>query len=180
VLLLSHPNRAGQEKGVDPAWVDPAGPAGIMNTLSGTGLSMGTIRPFKRDDPLGITSLFCRKARGGLAAEGDSLGTFRATPSIGVDTGAVCIDFIIEPPDDKTDEERREDGTVASEDRVMEILRTRVEPHPMNRSDIKHLMSKNQIRYFDSAIARLLHQRRVVEVGQKIDLPKPKPQGGAS
>ena len=98
VLVLAHPNSAGQKVGADARNIEPAGGATTMNSLSGMGLSLDTVHPFTKENPNGEVRLWCRKDRSGYG-EGDELGTLRGRVEFGDDTSAVSMAMQLTAPE---------------------------------------------------------------------------------
>jgi hypothetical protein len=171
VLTLAHPNAAGQRPDADARYIEPAGGATTMNSLSGMGLSMDVVRPFTRENPAGEVRLWCRKDRSGFG-EGDLLGTFRGTLDVGSDTSTLSMTTFIDAPDGKTESVRHEELVVRVMERIIEVLRTRAEGvGPMTRRDIGRHLSTQQRQHVDEGLAKLLHEGKVVEVRERIELP---------
>jgi hypothetical protein len=115
--------------------------------------------------------LWCRKDRSGFG-EGDLLGTFRGTLDVGSDTSTLSMTTFIDAPDGKTESVRHEELVVRVMERIIEVLRTRAEGvGPMTRRDIGRHLSTQQRQHVDEGLAKLLHEGKVVEVRERIELP---------
>ena len=165
VVVLAHPNKEGSKFDTDPKWIEPAGGAMTMNSLSGVAIALGVVRPFGKDSPNGDIALWCRKGRCGWM-EGERLGNLRGTLDIGQDLGNVAMALTVIAPE-HTEAELTEQSIADTRRRVIEVLTTAEVPS-MAKSHVGRLLSKLQQKFYDTALAELVHSGEVIEQGKHV------------
>jgi hypothetical protein len=165
VVVLAHPNKEGSKFDTDPKWIEPAGGAMTMNSLSGVAMALGVVKPFGKDSPTGDIALWCRKGRCGWM-EGELLGNVRGTLDIGQDLGNIAMALAVMAPE-HTEAELVEQSVADARRRVIEVLMTAEVPS-LAKSHVNRLLSKTQQKFFDTALAELAHAGEVIEEGKHI------------
>lgn len=161
VLLLDHPNKAGQRreaKSVDD--LSPGGGAMKMNNASGLVIGLNVVDQFTRDKMGGRVDLICLKDRSGHFEEGTAIGHFTGT--MGIDHGLI-MDMAIEPPNIETTGDEFDAEIDKTKQSILRVLGNR----QLNKSAIRPKITTSQRGWIDVALEQLLTEGRITETDGK-------------
>lgn len=118
VIILAHPNKAGQKKSVDIEELEPAGGAKTMDNLSGHAVALRPIRPLTKEESTNAEiHLISKKDRSGNFVEDAVIGALRSGPAMSADYNRLCTRLSITKNITSVD-----DRSAAVGERIMSLL----------------------------------------------------------
>ena len=163
VVILAHPNKAGQKKSVDIEELEPAGGAKTMDNLSGHAIALRPIRQLTKEDSTNAEiHLISKKDRSGNFIEDAVIGALRSKAGVSADYGRLCTELTI-----TRNVTSVEDLSIKAGEAVMEILESHT-TMPVRVIDIKLPDYLSDLR--SGALKALHDSGRVVLYGDAVML----------
>lgn len=177
VLVLDHPNKAGQRANTTLSDLRPAGGAAKSNVATGAMLGLLAVKPFSRKDPTGMAVVGILKDRlGHVGALGEEIATFSSQADLVElhDQPVVGLSMTLgAPPAERTEEETVKVAQGVLETRILTYL---ADNGPSTASDMEADWdgipgcSQSQI---SRGLQRLLKRGEIREAGTRSGATKP-------